>query len=531
MSGVDLTRPSLDSLSEAFQRLCELCPTVPLLSIPWLHLKHPIHPVQAELIRSPLGDRSDPLQGRHSGRCSAWGVRLQRVARLLTAAGYALYLACRIAQMRWAHRAALRSLSGEKFHLIAKSWRFESHGGRGEGSSAEKQDFYYGDLQERLGRRGIRMLVLYGYPRGRPWQERSTSPSPAGRQLPELCLVHPLAPFHAVWEQWRTSVRLGAVARREQGLVRWAAERASLDCLSLHNLPMNLYEGIARRAISLWAPRAFLTLYEGHGWERLIRAGVKWANPRCRTIGYQHTVLFRHQLSLLRPSNGSSTDVRPEIVLCLGPRTAQMLAPAHPDSRLIAFGTFRRAAHPERIPSPAPERRTVLVLPEGHAEEMELLFKTALKAARLLPDHRFVLRCHPMFPSPREQIFSCADEDPDTLPNVEVSEGREIEEDFSRSSVLLYRGSSSVLSAIRCGLKPVYLRDSVLPEVDPLFELRAWREEAGSAEQLAEILRRFATVDPAGLDWGEWAVASAFVQSYAIPVDDSSLDRLLEAIA
>lgn len=499
----------LDRLFEVLQAVCCRCPEIPLLAIPWMHLKHPIHAVHRKLLDS-------------SARRPALFLRLVCAARAILSLAYACYFTGRLLQVRSRHAAIRRVLSKQRFDVLVKTWRFET----GEGF---KEDFYYGDLQRRLGLRGARILFLYAYPRGAGWNGPRLRSDEQTGQLHELALLPLSAPVRFVFSQWRTSLRLGRIAREVSGLESRVATQAMLDCLSRQQLLPGLSDSIFRRAMEIWKPRAVLTLYEGHAWEQLAWSAVKQVNPDCKIIGYQHTALFPHQLSMLRPSGASRFSAKPDVVLCLGSLTARMLQPAHPNSRLIPFGTFRKTARvPEGI-SPSPRRKTMLVLPEAHAEEMTLLFRTALRAAEMLPDHRFILRCHPILPSPQKQVRLSLGRNPGSVPNLEVSYGRGVEEDFARSSVLLYRGSSSVLYAVRYGLKPVYLRDSSLPDLDPLAGLAEWKEEAAGAEELTEILRCYASRDPSPLEY-EWNVALEFVRSYAIPVDDSSLDRLVEAL-
>ena len=204
-----------------------------------------------------------------------------------------------------------------------------------------------------------------------------------------------------------------------------------------------------------------------------------------------------------------------------------MLERSHPQSRRISFGTFRTAAEPPASAVPAPRRRTVLVLPEGYPEEARLLFNTAIRAARLLPDHRFILRSHPVLPFSQVEPFL----EPGwrRLSHVEPSLQKGLAEDLSRSSVVFYRGSSSVLWAILHGLKPLYLQHAEGRDVDPLFELEeGWREHVRSVEQLVQALRRFAHQEEGG-SWADWEQAAVYVRSYVTPVDSASVERLLEA--
>jgi hypothetical protein len=204
---------------------------------------------------------------------------------------------------------------------------------------------------------------------------------------------------------------------------------------------------------------------------------AKTVDRACRTVGYQHTIVLEHDRELLGPQ-AVRPQLLPDVVLCTGVRTQAMLQRSHPASVVAILGTFRRASGERAVQRLRPRLRTVLVLPEGHLDESVLLFDTAIRAARRLPDHRFILRCHPVLPF--ERIRQHLAEDLNGQSNIEVSARPSIEEDFARSSALLYRGSSSVLYGVLQGLKPVYLKAAGHHDMDPLFELTAWREHAES---------------------------------------------------
>lgn len=520
---------ALELLAESLSRIARLCPEAPLLAIPWMHLKHPIHSVQQAFLM-----HSTPQEGRACPPADRWRAARNLPLRCMFAAVgslvYSIYFTLRLVQIRLNHHGVRQALQRRRFDLVAKTWRFESSQGFGDTEKGTREDFYYGDLQQRLKGKGVSMLLLYDYPRKSGWAERANPSNAESAHLQELSLLPLGSAIRFSFQQQRTSRRLLAIARSAQGMDVLVAERAALDCLSPRHFRVGLSGEVFRVACALWRPKILLTLYEGHAWEQLAWEAAQKVAPSCRTVGYQHTVLLPHQWSLLRSADGSPVTAKPDVVLCLGPKTAQMLQPGHPHSRLIPFGTFRRSAQGS-IPSlPAPQKKTILVLPEAHPEEMDLMFQTALQAAKLLPDHRFILRCHPIIPSPRKLVLKHAGKDPRLLPNVEISSGKGVEEDFIRSSAILYRGSSAVLYAIRFGLKPIYLHDGILPDLDPLFELQAWKEQVSGADPLADCLRGYADQNPCCLE-KEWAVATEFVRTYAIPVDDSSVNQLVKELS
>ena len=86
-----------------------------------------------------------------------------------------------------------------------------------------------------------------------------------------------------------------------------------------------------------------------------------------------------------------------------------------------------------------------------------------------------------------------------------------------------------MLYAIRFGLKPIYLHSDQHHDVDPIFELASWREYASSASELGQILRRYATM-PEDCASEQWRIAAEYVNAYTMPVDETSIDRFLEAV-
>ncbi len=497
----------LDRLQGALDVVRKEIRSFSLEAIDWFHLKHPPHPVHAELL---------------SGQNQALPGKTRLLLSGLSCAFYALYLTARLVQMRFQNAGWIHQLKKTRYDLILKSWRFFPDGREG------NDDFYFGDLARRAADKGLKVLTIYGNPNGKSWK----GPKPrvgASPELPEWCAVPLHAPLACAWSALRTSFRLRRFAlQTEDSLVRAVTRRACDDCLRPGALPIAVYFFLGTELARWMGSGSCLFLYEGHGWERCLSLGVRHAGLPVRLVGYQHTILLPHQRSLLGRRRENVFNIPPDAVLYLGHRTLQRMAESHPQALGIPFGTFRR------LPSeggtqvqPEPRRRTVLVLPEGHLDETQALFQAALALARRLANHRFVLRCHPVLPF--ERVRPHLEGDLGAIPNVVLSSGRTIEADFLAASAVLYRGSSAVLFAVRYGLKPFYLDLPGLPEIDPLFELKEWRERGSSPEVLADRLRAYALQLP---DQAEpsWRIAVRYVRDYLIPVDERSIQQLLNAV-
>lgn len=519
----------LDRLDRTLAHLGRLCPELPLLGIQWMAVKHPLLPLHESWLQQTRS------RLRHE-RSQTFTERIRWLFILCTQGAkcfiYAISLSVLLAWLRWHLRHSLAILVRQRFDLVAKSWGVDST------RPPEAGDFYFGDLQRRLANRQHSMLLLcgdvggpiFGPRRWRAFADTHTR-TEALPQLPELSLVSARAPLQMACQQVRTHLRLRRMARRiRHPFLRGLMESACRDCLSIHTTCTGLQFWVGQAVTRLWQPRALLTLYEGNSWERCLWWGAKTAEPSCLSVGYQHTNLMPHNRTLLRPSLHERGYARPDIVLCLGPRTRTLLQPSHPRSTLMSFGTFRQVPEPNsdeaRLQDPA--QCTVLVVPEtGIIQEARLLFHFAMRAATLLSDHQFIFRCHPVMPF--EQVRPHLDEDPERLPNVEISTHAAISEDFARASVVLYRGSSSVLYAVLYGLKPIYLRDERYEHSDSLFELIDWRESVSSVRELERALKRYATVSYERA-FVQWRRAVEYVRQYVVPVTDVSVDRLLEAV-
>jgi hypothetical protein len=116
-----------------------------------------------------------------------------------------------------------------------------------------------------------------------------------------------------------------------------------------------------------------------------------------------------------------------------------------------------------------------------------------------------------------------------TQPNVAPSEQEHLDQDLTRASVLLYRGSSSVLYAIAKGLLPVCVHVAGLLDVDPLFRLSQWRVRCTTPEEFAAILQWYEHASPEQLE-AEWKPAADYVAAYTQPVEERAIDEFVRAV-
>ncbi|MBI4354485.1 MAG: hypothetical protein HY595_04545 [Candidatus Omnitrophica bacterium] len=517
-----------EELSEAMLDVRRACPKLPVLGTSTLRPRHLLPSDQVQLVDQEVGRRNgrqSQQEGKEEQRLelpSLWLI-LWRWAQCVA---FACQDAWRLSRLRCRFGRTLLRLAQQPADVILRTWYFRPP------TEELSSDFYYGTLPQQLQARGVRCVMLCGDIRGTPEIEFSSAVlcQPQIRSIPEWLLVPPWAPLVIAWEQLTTALSLRRLAAgwgdRRVARVCAAGCLGSLQTITQRN---TLHFYAARSAVERWRAKAFVTFYEGQPWEQPAWHGAKEADPRCVTVGYQHTVLLSHNFALMKPQDDGRISAQPDVVLCSGHRTRAFMSPGHLRSRLIEFGTFRPFPVSDALRRPSPGKRVVLVVPEtGILREAVLLFEFAMQAARLLPDHRFIFRCHPIMPF--DQLRASLPQTPEEFPNIEVSRTRSFEEDCGRASVVLYRGSSSVLYAVMHGLKPFYLHQARHEHGDPLFELDVWRERVGSMEEFANAARRYAATSEYDAV-SHWEPAAAYVRAYAMPVTERSLDLFLDAVA
>lgn len=518
---------ALTRVDEALCRVRQRCMDLPVLAIRWMFIKHSLHPVQKTLMRA-AGWAEGPSDAHGQGGTLRMALRLKMeyLWRILRCLLYGVQLSCRLVDLRVRLRPDLAALKRRSFDLIAKTCCF------GTRRSPDGSDFYYGDLQQRAAQRGVQMLLLCSDLRDVSWKEFAKShlaTAPLCR-LPEWCLVHPLIPLRMMWQQIASSWRLRRLLRQAHDpLERAVIGLAARECLTPHTAATALNFWIAKTAVDTWHPRALMTFYEGHAWERCAWWGARTADASCRIVGYQHTAVFQASRSVTVPAVDLRERSLPDIVLCLGQGPLELmragLEPYH--TRLIRVGSFRYRGCRAEGPA-APSRRTVLVTPEGIPSEVQALFAFALVCARQMPSYTFVLRCHPEIPMP--DALRLVSADLSGQPNIVLSEHRSLDEDCDRASVLLSRGSSTVIYAILRGLMPIYgPLEAAMPDWDPLYKLSVWRKHCATPQDMAECLEAYEQTPREQLE-AEWEQAARYVQDYTGPVADDRIEAILSEV-
>jgi hypothetical protein len=311
----------------------------------------------------------------------------------------------------------------------------------------------------------------------------------------------------------RASLRRTAGDAKADRLVRREAARRMRTAVVAEALRLM---GQVRDACHAARPRVLLTTYEGHAWEKCAAAGALASDGRIRIVAYQHTLMWPMSHAPLRRIR-AERGYDPDVVFTSGEVTRRRLAQSRAlePTQVRVLGSYRR---PRSVVGRPSASRDILVLPDGFRTETTLLFRAAIVAAPLLPDVRIRLRPHPVMP------FDAVAPDLPRLPrNVEVSAVADLESDLARSGAVVYRGSSTVMTAVLAGAKPYYVEIPGEMTVDLLAEVDGWRERIRDGRELAERHR-------AHLAAGEhrWDETRTYCDASLMPIDDAAVRSLAD---
>jgi hypothetical protein len=449
------------------------------VAIPVLHVinEHPAHLAQYAPILNPvLAGEPAPAGGP---------------ARIAARAGRGL-LRSRIAPSTVLHQ--LRELGHVDVLIVSQATNRALTGGQ--------DDFYFGALQRMLRERGATSAVVLA------------------SRLP----VTP-ASEAAIWRRclaarWQLRRLAQASPETLEGRLAELASRHALSGVTAANL--RLHAGMTT-VCKILTPAIVITTCEGVAAERLIWHAGRLCAPNTICVGYQHTRLLERAHAIRRALRAPGLDCDPDVILTLGqiPHDALAASPDLGATKLILYGSHRRALSLARPVSFADRARRCLVLPDADARECSILFQFAFACARLCPELVFTLRPHPMISvSTLRARHAWLREPP---PNISFSMNKPLAEECAQARYCLYRGSSAVIHAVLAGVKPYYLARSREINFDPLHGLGEWRETVSSPEGFEACAR----LADAGPEDTAAARARSYCDRYVSRVRPEALDELL----
>ena len=456
---------SVGVMQDEYAALCAACDGVLLaadagpdrVAVSWLHVQRE-HPQALERYRALFSEPEDTGLGE-LGYLGYWGGRLMRSLFSSWAASEGT---CDVLIIS---------------HLVSRDHR------------AAERDFYYGSLTEDLVERGLRPVLALLDHVGTSSRGQQL---PAAHRVPRL-LVPTIGPLGHECQSLADMLRERRILLRvmpHDALERRVRRAAARQALGPASADAKAIAAAVGMLVGSLQPRALVTTFEGHAWERLAFQAARHARPGIRCIGYQHSLVSSGQHSLLRPL-GRPFD--PDVVLTSGPTSRARLLRhpglSHIDVRVLGSDRASAAHAPPRTRSSGD---TCLVVPEGFPDECRILLEFSIAAARTLPSLRFVWRLHPLMTmSALERRYPSLRQRPS---NVEIS-ARPLSDDVGEATHVLYRGSTAVIPAVAAGAHPIYLRRVGEMPIDPLHEASIGRDVVVDLSDFSRAVSRVRTAD------------------------------------
>ena len=207
----------------------------------------------------------------------------------------------------------------------------------------------------------------------------------------------------------------------------------------------------------------FFFTFEGNPYEKLVCKEVNNLKRKTCCIGYQFSVLRKLQHSIYQNINKK---LNPNIILTIGNYNKKLLISKF-KNRIKVYDTgYLRLKKNNYSKKKKIKNKTIkiLVMPEGIPSEIQLLINFCLKNYN--KGITYNLRMHPIFK--KSNFIDKMINKKDT--NIKISNNN-LYYDFKNNDLILYRGTASVLDAIKFGLIPLYLENKDEVSVDPLFQL------------------------------------------------------------
>ncbi len=279
--------------------------------------------------------------------------------------------------------------------------------------------------------------------------------------------------------------------------------------------------------LKIVTPDFFLTTYENNPWEKVIFIRLRALSKQTRIIGYQHSVLSKFSLNMFFTKDQITFTPKPDKVITVGSITRDMLITIGSyDEKMVLPGCGLRFSHLFGIPQRENLRRfkTILVTPEGVPEESISIFNFVYESLKDYEGIKVIFRPHPALPIEKfENDLAFTFE---SVTHFEISDKTSVMEDLNRCDIVIYRGSTLALEALKVGLAAIYLDFDDLIPVDPLFGLSTLKWSVRTSGEIKNAIHSIYAMDDSEyfIRVGEM---SRYLDEYFHKVTENNMDVFL----
>ncbi len=268
--------------------------------------------------------------------------------------------------------------------------------------------------------------------------------------------------------------------------------------------------------------------YEGNCWEKNVFSVCKSIESeiQCKTVGYQHAGIMNYQTII---NHNYKKKFNPDYIITSGKNNIKYFSKflkrgnKKNKNKIYEIGSNRYLRSSNRK-IPFNKNDNILILPEGTYEETKILFDLSIDLAKKYQKKNFILRTHPQININHFSKNFFFLEKYKNFKNL-IFSNKSFNHDLNRSSSIIYRGSTGVITAILKGLIPIYFKQSnEYLNLDPIFDLKKFRKYMKKTNNLNKIL------DNKKNRSNEYKIAKTFCSNYFTPQKSSKTLSIFKQI-
>lgn len=219
----------------------------------------------------------------------------------------------------------------------------------------------------------------------------------------------------------------------------------------------------ALELISKTKPKKVVITYEGHAYERNILYASNKINKNIKKFAFHHSLPFKNQYSYTQIINNGSD---PDYILASGRNSFNKFSSIKKyRDKTIMIGSNRISKF--YIKKNKNNNFNCLIIPEGIEEETNILLNFCADYLNSYNKVSFHIRLHPLLKSKQKKFETMMDKYVKEK-KVTFSENSDVNVDFMKCNLALYRGTSLIFDAVKSGIVPFYYSKKKEINFDPL---------------------------------------------------------------
>ncbi len=343
----------------------------------------------------------------------------------------------------------------------------------------EKNDFFYGDIQKRLGIEKIQSLNIYINHTDKNYNYFKFNKK-------SIILPKYLNIFLEIKIFTKLLLNISKLNyknyKKINTLKKNFLKRAKIEMISPESCRNLRLSYQFDKAIKHLKPKLIIFTFEGHAWERNLIYAAKKFNKKIKCFGYNHSIVSENQYSMKKiyPSC-----FNPDKIFVSGKVALKQLKKSDVGNKIQISILGSNRTFKSKIKSGIKDKKICLVIPEGIRSEVLKMLELIINASKIKHNIKFIFRLHPIINL--ENILSSNKNKESYSKNIFFS-NKSFEDDLKKSSYVLYRGSTAVIAAVQAGLYPIYFHKKNEIRIDPLIEIAKSRKEIENETQLINLI-------------------------------------------